>query len=66
MCFLKKENKGYMVAARIMEYIYFNLLKKIKSVRFNVYDNNVRVSKYKKLILAYLIFIKYKLFYNTN
>jgi phytoene synthase len=64
--FLKKEDKGYMVAARIMEYIYLNLLKKIKAVNFDVYKNNVSVSKLKKLVLAYLIFIKYKLLYKTN
>ncbi len=63
---LNKEDKGSMVAARIMEYIYFNLLEKIKSVKFNVYHNNVRISKYKKLISAYIIFVKYKLLYKTN
>ena len=64
--FLKKEDKGFMVAARIMEHIYSELLKKIKTIDYNVFANTVSVPKYKKLILAYLIFIKYKLLYNTN
>jgi len=64
--FLMKEDKGFMVAARIMENIYSELLKKIKSADFNVYSNTISVPKYKKLLLAYLIFIKYKLLYNTK
>lgn len=64
--FLLKEDKGNMIAARIMEHIYYRLLLKIKCVKFNVFSNNVRISKLSKLALAYLIFIKYKLLYKTN
>lgn len=64
--FLKKEDKGYMLAARIMEHIYFDLLKKIKSLNYNVYENNVRIPKLKKLFWAYSVYFKYKLLYQTK
>ncbi|MFA7362093.1 MAG: squalene/phytoene synthase family protein, partial [Candidatus Kapaibacterium sp.] len=64
--FLKREDKSYMIAARIMENIYHKLLRKIKSVKYNVFDNNVRISKLNKFISAYMIFIKYNLFYKIG
>lgn len=64
--FLTNADKGNMVAAEIMGKIYYKLLEKIKSSGFNVYKSNVRISKYWKLILAYSIFIRYKLLYKTN
>jgi 15-cis-phytoene synthase len=64
--FLTNDDKGNMIAAEIMGKIYYKLLKKIKSSGFNVYKNNVRISKLWKLILSYSIFIKYKLLYKTD
>ncbi len=64
--FLVREDKGHMIAARIMEHIYYDLLKKIKSMNYNVFDNNVRIPKLKKLFWAYSVFFKYKLLYHTN
>ena len=64
--YLKREDKIYMVAARIMENIYFKLLKKIKSVKYNVFENNVRISKVNKFFSAYMIFIKYNLLYRIG
>lgn len=64
--YLKREDKIYMIAARIMEKIYFRLLNKIKSVSYDVFENNVRISKVLKLITAYLIFIKYNMLYRIG
>lgn len=64
--YLTNEDKGNMLAAEIMGKIYCKLLEKIKALGFNVYNSNVRISKFRKLIIAYSIFIKYKLLYRTN
>jgi 15-cis-phytoene synthase len=62
--FLVKSEKGRMLSARIMEHIYFRLLNKIEKKKFNVFDNYIRISKFKKLFLAYGVCVKYKLLYN--
>jgi len=64
--YISSKDKGNMIAARIMEFIYKDLLKKIKKSNYNVFDNFIRVSKMKKLFIAYCIFIKYKIFYLTS
>jgi len=64
--FLTEEDKANMIAAEIMGKIYYKLLEKIKSSGFNVYNRSVRISKLWKLILAYSVFIKYKLLYKTH
>ncbi len=56
--FLTNEDRLYMVAARIMEKIYYKLLKKIKSVNFDVYNYNVRINKMTKLFWAYGVYLK--------
>jgi 15-cis-phytoene synthase len=61
--YLCKSEKGRMLSARIMEHIYYRLLKKIEKYKFDVYNNYIRISKFKKLFLAYGIFLKYKLLY---
>lgn len=64
--YISSKDKGNMIAARIMEFIYKDLLKKIKKSNYNVFDNFIRVPKIKKLFIAYCIFIKYKIFYQTS
>ncbi len=49
---LSKEDKGLMFAARIMEHIYFRVLKKIEKKNYNVFDNKVKVSKVKKIYIT--------------
>jgi 15-cis-phytoene synthase len=61
--YLCKSEKGRMLSARIMEHIYFRLLKRIERYKYDVYNNYIRISKLKKLFLAYGIFLKYKLLY---
>jgi 15-cis-phytoene synthase len=62
--YLVKSEKGRMLSARIMEHIYFKLLKKIEKNKYNVYEKRIRVSKFKKLFLAYAVCMKYKLLYS--
>ncbi len=64
--FLTKDDKGFMFAARIMQHIYFRLLKKIEKKNYNVFEGKVRVSKLKKLYIAAGVFLKYKLLYNSG
>ena len=63
---LSEEDKGLMFAARIMEHIYFRVLNKIERNNYNVFDEKIRVSKIKKLLIAAGVFIKYKLFYSFD
>jgi 15-cis-phytoene synthase len=63
---LSKEDKGLMFAARIMNHIYFDLLKKIEIKEFNVYANDIKVSKIKKLFWTFGVYFKYRLMYNFD
>ncbi|MDZ4711709.1 MAG: squalene/phytoene synthase family protein [bacterium] len=64
--YLTKEDKGLMFAARIMEHIYFRVLKIIVKKNYNIFDNRVRVSKLKKLYITAGVFVKYKLLYSFD
>ncbi len=64
--FLTKDDKGFMFAARIMQHIYFRLLRKIEKKNYNVFERKVRVSKLKKIYIAVGVFLKYKLLYNSG
>ncbi|MGB4851584.1 MAG: presqualene diphosphate synthase HpnD [Ignavibacteria bacterium] len=63
---LSREDKGLMFAARIMEHIYFRVLNKIERNNYNVFEEKIRVSKFKKILITAGVFIKYKLFYNFD
>ncbi|MFA5010999.1 MAG: phytoene/squalene synthase family protein [Ignavibacteria bacterium] len=64
--FLKRADKSNMIAAIIMKNIYYKLHKKIKSVNYNIFDNDIRISKINKFVSAFMIFIKYKLLYKIG
>ncbi|MFC2092929.1 phytoene/squalene synthase family protein [Bacteroidota bacterium] len=61
---LSKEDKGLMFPARIMEHIYFNILKKIESMNFNVYNKVAKVSRIRKLLITFGVYSKYRLLYD--
>lgn len=63
---LSKEDKGLMFAARIMEHIYFRVLKKIEKRNYNVFEKKVRVSNLKKIFIAAGVYVKYKLLYSFD
>lgn len=63
---LTKEDKGLMFAARIMEHIYFRVLKKIEKRNYNVFEKKVRVSNIKKILITAGVYLKYRLLYGFD
>ncbi len=63
---LSKEDKGLMFAARIMEHIYFRVLKKIEKKNYNVFEKKLKVSKLKKIFITAGVYIKYKMLYSFD
>jgi phytoene synthase len=62
--YLTKEDKGLMFSARIMQHIYFRILKKIERNNYNVFSGKMRISKLKKLFITFGVYFKYKLLYD--
>lgn len=60
---LNFEDKPSMFAARAMQHIYFNLLKKLEAKNFNVFEENIKVSKTQKTAIAVGVWAKYNLVY---
>jgi len=56
-------DKPSMFAARAMQHIYFNLLKKLEAKNFNVFAENINVGKSEKAIIALGVWAKYNLVY---
>lgn len=63
---LTNEDKGLMFPARIMEHIYFRLLKKIEMNNYNVFEKKITVSKLKKIYITAGVYLKYRLLYDFN
>ncbi|MBI3597031.1 MAG: presqualene diphosphate synthase HpnD [Nitrospirae bacterium] len=49
---LKPEHRRQLIASEIMAAVYSALLQRIKTVRYNVFEHRVRLSKPRKLALA--------------
>lgn len=64
--YLTKEDKGLMFSARIMQHIYFSLLRKIENLDYNVYKTKVKISRLRKFFIAYGVYLKYKILYNVK
>ena len=60
---LNFEDKPSMFAARAMQHIYFNLLKKIEARSFNVFSEDIKVPKSQKTAIAVGVWAKYSLVY---
>ena len=56
-------DKPSLFAARAMQHIYFNLLKKLEAKNFNVYSENINVGKTEKAAIAVGVWAKYNLVY---
>ncbi|MBU0475137.1 MAG: presqualene diphosphate synthase HpnD [Bacteroidetes bacterium] len=56
-------DKPSMFAARAMQHIYFNLLKKLEAKNFSVFAENINVGKVEKAIIAVGVWAKYSLVY---
>ena len=61
---LSKDDKGLMFPARIMEHIYFSILKKIESMNYNVFGKVAKVSRIRKLHITFGVYLKYRLLYD--
>jgi phytoene synthase len=60
---LNIDDKKTMFAARAMQHIYSKMLDKIVDVDYDVYNNNVKVSKFEKIGIALGVWAKYILVY---
>lgn len=63
---LDRSDKGLMLAARVMQHIYFRILKKIEKKNYNVFESELKVSKFKKIMITAGVYMKYRLFYNIS
>jgi phytoene synthase len=64
--YLSKEDKGLMFPARIMQHIYFNVLKNIEKSNYNVFEKYAKVSKFRKIFITLGVYLKYRLLYSFN
>jgi 15-cis-phytoene synthase len=60
---LNPDDKPAMFAARAMQHIYFKLLEKIIGAGYNVFDNNIKVTKLEKIGISVGVWAKYSLVY---
>lgn len=58
-----KEDRKLLFPARIMQHIYFNILKKIEKMNYNVFQKKAKVSKLKKIYYTLGVYVKYNLAY---
>jgi phytoene synthase len=56
-------DKPSLFAARAMQHIYFNLLRKLESKNFDVFSENINVGKTEKVVIAVGVWAKYNLVY---
>jgi phytoene synthase len=61
---LSKDDKGLMFPARIMEHIYFSILKKIESMNYYVFGKVAKVSRIGKLFITFGVYLKYRVLYD--
>ncbi len=57
------EDKPSLFAARAMQHIYYKLLQKLKQNNYDVFNQNVKVSKFEKTFFAAGVWAKYSLIY---
>ncbi len=60
---LNLDDKYSMFAARAMQHIYHKLLEKIIDAEYDVYNSNIKVSKFEKVGIAVGVWAKYSLVY---
>ena len=60
---LDLDDKKTMFAARAMQHIYYKMLEKIIAADYDVYSNNIKVSKLEKVGIALGVWVKYNLVY---
>lgn len=60
---LNLDDKPAMFAARAMQHIYYRMLEKIIDADYDVYSNNIKVSKLEKVGISFGVWAKYSLVY---
>ena len=55
---LTKPDFKTLLSARIIDKTYFSILKQIEKSGYNVYTGNVRISKFRKLMIPFLTLIQ--------
>ncbi|HLG32442.1 MAG TPA: presqualene diphosphate synthase HpnD [Ignavibacteriaceae bacterium] len=60
---LNKEDKKAMFAARAMQHIYSRMLQKIVNANYDVYHNQIKISRFKKVGISLGVWAKYSLVY---
>ena len=60
---LDLDDKKTMFAARAMQHIYYKMLEKIIAADYDVYSNDIKVSKLEKVGIALGVWVKYNLVY---
>jgi len=61
--YLNLEDKKTMFAARAMQHIYYRLLNKIVDADYDVYNNKIKISTFKKVGISVGVWAKYRLVY---
>ena len=60
---LDLDDKKTMFAARAMQHIYYKMLENIIAADYDVYNNDIKVSKFEKVGIALGVWVKYNLVY---
>lgn len=60
---LNREDKKAMFAARAMQHIYSRMLNKIVDADYNVYQNKIKISTFKKIGISLGVWAKYRIVY---
>lgn len=60
---LDLDDKASMFAARAMQHIYFRMLERIIHAKYDVFNQNIKVSTFEKVGISLGVWAKYKLVY---
>lgn len=58
-----RDDRRYLFPARIMEKVYFNILRKIEKMNYNVFKQKAKISGLTKVYYTLGVYMKYKLAY---
>ncbi len=62
---LSEDDKPLFIAALIMQEIYFRLLQDIENAEYNVFENRIKISNTKKLLITFNVWWKNRSLKNT-
>jgi phytoene synthase len=61
-CFDRNDRK-LLFPARIMQHIYFRILRRIERMNYDVFRKKAKISTFKKLYITFGVYLKYNLAY---